>query len=169
MMQSAPEVMSAPDEDAFRTALRHLVGQVSVITVSGAGGETGLTLTSASALSTAPPMLIACINRAASAHAALRLGAVIGWQVLGAAQQSVAERFSGKGGVQGAARFDGAEWQVERGAKLLVGANMACAAQIESLSDHASHTVVIARILSLNSAPNAGTLAYRDGAYLPIV
>lgn len=169
MSQAALDAVTAPEPDAFRTALRNLVGQVSVITLIGADGvATGLTLTSANALSTSPPLMIACVNRTASAHGSLRLGAVIGWQVLGAHQQQVAERFSGKGGVQGAARFAGAEWREDLGAHLLEGAAMACAAQIESLSDHASHTVVVARILLLRARAGAGTLAYRDGAYLPL-
>ena len=158
----------SPAPDSFRLALRGLVGQVSVITLTHLGEETGLTLTSANALSTNPPMLIACINRSASAHGGLALGTVIGWQVLGADQQAVAERFSGMGGLRGAARFLGADWHDDQGAKLLVGANMACAARIESLSDHASHTVVIAKILSLYSAPQAGTLGSRDGAYIAL-
>lgn len=170
MPQATLDAAAAPEPDAFRMALRNLVGQVSVITVMGAdGAATGLTLTSANALSTSPPLMIACVNRSASAHSSLRLGAVIGWQVLGARQQAVAERFSGKGGVQGAARFQGADWRQEHGAQLLDGAAMACAAQIDSLSDHASHTVVIARILSLHVGAQAGTLAYRDGAYLPLI
>lgn len=169
MSQAAIDALAAPQPDAFRSALRNLVGQVSVITVMGAdGAATGLTLTSASALSTTPPLMIACVNRTASAHGSLRLGAVIGWQVLGAHHQAVAERFSGKDGVQGAARFAGADWHEELGAHLLEGAAMACAAQIDSLADHASHTVVVARILSLHARAGAGTLAYRDGAYLPL-
>ena len=165
MPQATLDAAAAPEPDAFRMALRNLVGQVSVITVMGAdGAATGLTLTSANAL-----LMIACVNRSASAHSSLRLGAVIGWQVLGARQQAVAERFSGKGGLQGAARFQGADWRQEHGAQLLDGAAMACAAQIDSLSDHASHTVVIARILSLHVGAQAGTLAYRDGAYLPLI
>ncbi len=157
-----------PDSATFRSALRALVGQVSVISIGLAEEATGLTLTSASSLSTDPPMLIACVNRSASAHGALRVGAALGWQALGADQQAVAERFSGKGGVQGAARFAGAEWRVEHGAQLLVGAALACACQIEDLIDRATHTIVIARITSLHSAPQLGSLAYRDGAYLPL-
>lgn len=158
-----------PSAEQFRTALRALVGQVSVITLGvETGGAMGLTLTSANALSTEPALLIAAINRMSSAHSALRLGGIIGWQVLGAAHQGVAERFSGKGGLQGPARFEGADWHDDHGARVLVGAPLACACEVESLSNHGSHTVVIARLLSLYSTPSAGTLAYRDGAYLPL-
>ena len=162
-----------PDADSYRRALRPLIGQVSVITLVGgrAHDAMGMTLTSASALSTQPPMLIACINRSASLHSALAIGAMIGWQCLGAAQHDVADRFAGKDGIKGAARFDGADWldEVHDGARvrLLQGANLACAAQIDSMADHATHTVVTARILSLHTAPAFGTLAYRDGQYLP--
>jgi flavin reductase (DIM6/NTAB) family NADH-FMN oxidoreductase RutF len=166
-----PDSLDLPDSDTFRRALRPLIGQVSVITLMGSEGAMGMTLTSASALSTQPPMLIACINRSASLHGALIVGAVLGWQSLGAGQQAVAERFAGKDGIKGAARFDGADWREETHAstpvRLLQGASLACAVQIDSMADHATHSVVIARILSLHSAPEAGTLAYRDGQYLP--
>lgn len=166
-----PDQPFTPNADEFRRALRPLIGQVSVITMMGGKGAMGMTLTSANALSMLPPMLIACINRSASLHGSLELGAVLGWQALGAGQQAVADRFAGKDGITGAARFAGAVWRDEThggaAVRLLDGANLACAVQIASLADHATHTVVIARILSLKSMPQAGILAYRDGQYLP--
>ncbi|MDZ7905944.1 MAG: flavin reductase family protein [Cypionkella sp.] len=165
-----PLAESPPSSDDYRAALRAMVGQVSVITLQKPNGDWGgLTLTSANVLATQPPMMIACINRAASAHDGLRVGTVLGWQVLGADQAHVANAFSGKDGRSGAARFDGAEWRISHGARLLTGAALACAAVIETLTDHATHTVVTARILALHRQTSAaGTLAYRDGAYLPL-
>lgn len=157
-----------PSPDAFRAAMRAVVGQVSVITLGQMGARTGLTLTSATALSTEPPMMIACINRSASAHGHLALGAPLGWQVLGADQQAVADIFAGRGGAQGEARFVGANWHCEQGAYLLEGAPMACAAVIEDLIDRATHTIVIARLTSLQTVAGAGALAYQNGAYLPL-
>jgi flavin reductase (DIM6/NTAB) family NADH-FMN oxidoreductase RutF len=157
-----------PTPDAFRMAMRAVVGQVSVVTLAQDGLRTGLTLTSASALSTEPAMMIACINRSASAHAMLAIGGVLGWQVLGAAHQAVADRFAGKGGLQGEARFAGAQWHSDNGAHLLAGAPLACAARIEDLIDRATHTIVIARLLSLHTNADAGALAYQNGAYLPL-
>jgi flavin reductase (DIM6/NTAB) family NADH-FMN oxidoreductase RutF len=157
-----------PIPEAFRAAMRAVVGQVSVITLGAAGARTGLTLTSATSLSTEPPMLIACINRSASAHGLLALGAPIGWQVLGAHQQDVADRFAGRGGLQGEARFDGADWHGEHGAYLLAGAALACAAVVDDLIDRATHTIVIARIISLHARADVGALAYHNGAYLPL-
>lgn len=163
------QIDSPPSSDAYRSALRAMVGQVSVITLQLPNGDWGgLTLTSANVLSTQPPTMIACINHSASAHSALRVGAVLGWQILGAAQGAVAVGFSGKDGRHGAARFDGAAWHDDHGARLLVGAPLACTAVIDTLADHATHTIVIARIISLHETAGAGTLAYRDGAYLPL-
>lgn len=158
-----------PSSDTFRTALRGAVAQVSVITLAMPDGEwSGITLTSANALSTQPPMMIACINRSASAHSGLAIGAVLGWQLLGAAQAGVATAFSGTDGRRGAARFDGAQWALHDRARLLVGAPLACAVVVENLSDFATHTVVIGRITALIETQGAGALAYRDGAYLPL-
>ncbi len=166
--------LDAPSSDAFRRALRPLVGQVSVITcaASEGGPAQGITLTSAAALTTQPPMLIACINRSAAIYPALQVGALIGWQALGAQHQMVAEHFSGQSGATGAARFNGANWQLQpHGAAqvlLLGGAALACAAVIETLTPQATHSVLTARIISMQSAQNAGTLAYREGGYLAL-
>jgi flavin reductase (DIM6/NTAB) family NADH-FMN oxidoreductase RutF len=142
--------------------------EACLVNVYREGARMGLTLTSATSLSTEPPMLIACINRSASARALLTLGTPLGWQVLGANQQDVADRFSGRGGVQGEARFDGAEWHSEQGAYLLDGAALACAGVVDDLIERATHTILIARITSLHARADVGALTYHNGAYLPL-
>jgi hypothetical protein len=97
--------------DNFRVAMRHLVGGASVIT-AGRGKEiTGMTVTSVSSLSVDPPTLIVSINRDSSSWPLIKR---FGY---------VAERFTGKGGLKGAARFAGAQWFTRAsGVPLLAGA-----------------------------------------------
>src|ERR1700692_2357540 len=94
----------------FRDAMRHLAGGVSVITVGRGRDITGMTVTSVSSLSVDPPSLIVSINRASSSWPLLKHHGVFGVNILTADQLEVAERFAGKGGLNGAERFAGAEW-----------------------------------------------------------
>ncbi|MEX7291532.1 flavin reductase family protein, partial [Pseudomonas aeruginosa] len=70
----------------------------------------GMTVTSVSSLSVEPPSLIVSINRAASSWPLIARHGAFGVNILNADQLEIAERFTGKGGLKGAERFEGAEW-----------------------------------------------------------
>ena len=155
-----------PSPKEFRDAMRALVGNCSVITVGDGDRASGLVVTSAISLSAEPPLLLACVNRTSSSHPLLVEYGRFGWSSLGAAHQAVAERFSGFGGVKGAARYDGAEWDVAgTGARLLRGAPAAFDCTVEEMIDRATHTILIGRVRDVRLNPGAGALAYWDGAY----
>src|SRR5215468_9512318 len=86
----------------FRRAMRHLAGGVSVITVGQGRDITGMTVTSVTSLSVDPPALIVSINRSASSWPLLKRTGFFGVSILKADQIDIAERFAGKGGVNGA-------------------------------------------------------------------
>jgi flavin reductase (DIM6/NTAB) family NADH-FMN oxidoreductase RutF len=155
-----------PSPKEFRDAMRALVGNCSVITVGDGDRASGLVVTSAISLSAEPPLLLACVNRTSSSYPLLVEYGRFGWSSLGAAHQPVAERFSGFGGVKGAARYDGAEWDVgPTGARLLRGAPAAFDCTVEEMIDRATHTILIGRVREVRLTPDAGALAYWSGAY----
>lgn len=159
--------MPDPSPQEFRDAMRGLTGHCSLITVGSGEAATGLVVTSAISLSAEPPFLLACVNRASSSWPVLKEVGHFGWSALGAAHQGVAERFSGRGGVKGAARYEGAEWErAETGAQLLVGAPLALDCTVEEMIDRATHSIVIGRVRAIRSRAGAGALLYRDGEYL---
>lgn len=161
--------MIEPSPKEFRDAMRAVVGNVSVITVGAGENASGLVVTSAISLSAEPALLLACINRSASSHPLLREYGSFGWSSLGAAHQSVAERFSGMGGVKGPARYDGAEWETAvTGARLLKGAPSAFDCTLEELIDRATHSIVIGRVRAIRTSPGAGALTYWNGEYRPL-
>jgi flavin reductase (DIM6/NTAB) family NADH-FMN oxidoreductase RutF len=91
---------------------------------------------------------------------------VFGWQALGAAHQPVAERFSGKGGLQGPARYAGAEWvTTDSGARLLADAPLAFACAVDDMIDRGTHSILIGRVLQIITHPHSGALLYWDGQY----
>lgn len=158
--------MGTADAKAFRDAMRAFVGNCSVITVGDGDEASGLVVTSAISLSADPPLLLACVNRSASSHPLLARYGRFGWSSLGAAHQSVAERFSGFGGVKGPDRYAGAEWETAMtGARLLRGAPTAFDCTVEEMIDRATHSIVIGRVQAIHTTPGAGALIYWQGGF----
>jgi flavin reductase (DIM6/NTAB) family NADH-FMN oxidoreductase RutF len=155
---------------AFRSAMRHLAGGVSVITV-GRGKDiiTGMTVTSVSSLSVDPPTLIVSINRESSSWPLLKRDGFFGVNILTADQLDVAERFTGKGGLKGADRFAGAQWNTRvSGVPLLVGALSAIDCEAEDIIERHSHALVVGRVLDMQTSTRTAALAYWQGQYVAI-
>jgi flavin reductase (DIM6/NTAB) family NADH-FMN oxidoreductase RutF len=153
----------------FRGAMRHLTGGVSVITVGRGRDITGMTVTSVSSLSVDPPTLIVSINRESSSWPLLKRHGFFGVNILTADQIDVAERFTGKDGLKGAARFAGAQWITRAsGVPLLVGALAAIDCEVEDIVERHSHAIVIGRVLDIQGSTRTAALAYWQGQYVAI-
>lgn len=158
--------MKHPSDQTFTNAMRALVGNCSVITVGDGDDVSGLLVTSAISLSADPPLLLVCVNRGASSWPLLKTYPRFGWSSLGADHQKVAENFSGFGGVKGADRYAGAQWDTaETGALLLQGAPAAFDCDVEEMIDRATHSIVIGRVRAIRQNPQAGALVYWNGAF----
>jgi flavin reductase (DIM6/NTAB) family NADH-FMN oxidoreductase RutF len=153
----------------FRSAMRHLAGGVSVITVGRGKDITGMTVTSVSSLSVDPPALIVSINRDSSSWPLLKRHGFFGVNILTADQIDIAERFTGKGGLKGADRFAGAQWIVGvAGVPLLVDALAAIECEAEDIVERHSHAIVIGRVLGIQLSSRTAALAYWQGQYVAI-
>ena len=155
--------------DEFRSAMRHLAGGVSVITVGRGKDITGMTVTSVSSLAVDPPSLVVSINRSSSSWPLLKRHGFFGVNILTADQLDVAERFTGKDGLKGAERFAGATWtSAASGVPLLVGALAAIDCEAEDIIERHSHAIVIGRVLDLRLSSRTAALAYWQGQYVAI-
>jgi flavin reductase (DIM6/NTAB) family NADH-FMN oxidoreductase RutF len=155
--------------DDFRGAMRRLAGGVSVITVGRGNDITGMTVTSVSSLSVDPPTLVVSINRESSSWPLLKRHGCFGVNILTADQLDIAERFSGKDGLKGAARFAGAQWiTLASGVPLLAGALSAIDCEVEEIVERHSHAIVIGRVLDMRFASRNSALAYWQGQYVAI-
>lgn len=155
-----------PLPDAYKSAMRGLVGACSLITVGQGEAANGLVVTTGISLSAEPPMILACINRASSCWPLLGLKGVFGWQALGANHQPVAERFSGKGGRQGPARYVGAEWvTMSSGVRLLADAPLAFDCTVDDMIERGTHSILIGRVMQIRTQANSSALLYWDGQY----
>jgi flavin reductase (DIM6/NTAB) family NADH-FMN oxidoreductase RutF len=149
--------------------MRQLTGGVSVITAGRGTDISGMTVTSVSSLSVDPPALIVSINRGASCWPLLQRYGVFGVNILTSDQIDIAERFTGKDGLKGAARFAGAEWTTRAsGVPLLVGALAAIDCEVEEIVERHSHAILIGRVLDLQVSSRTAALAYWHGQYVAI-
>ena len=155
--------------DEFRGAMRHLAGGVSVITAGRGRDISGMTVTSVSSLSVDPPALIVSINREASSWPLVKRYGFFGVNILTSDQIDIAERFTGKGDLKGAARFAGADWTTRAsGVPLLVGALAAIDCEVEDVVERHSHAIVIGRVLDVAVSARTAALAYWQGRYVAI-
>jgi len=155
--------------DEFRGAMRHLAGGVSVITAGRGRDISGMTVTSVSSLSVDPPALIVSINREASSWPLVKRYGFFGVNILTSDQIDIAERFTGKGGLKGAARFAGDDWTTRAsGVPLLVGALAAIDCEVEDVVERHSHAIVIGRVLDVAVSARTAALAYWQGRYVAI-
>jgi flavin reductase (DIM6/NTAB) family NADH-FMN oxidoreductase RutF len=153
----------------FRGAMRQLTGGVSVITAGRGRDISGMTVTSVSSLSVDPPTLIVSINRGASSWPLLKRYGAFGVNILTSDQIDIAERFAGKGGLNGTERFTGAEWTTRvSGVPLLVGALAAIDCEVEEIIERHSHAIVIGRVRDLQVSSRTAALAYWHGQYVAI-
>ena len=154
----------------FRGAMRRLAGGVSVITAGRGKDISGMTVTSVSSLSVDPPALIVSINREASSWPLVKRYGFFGVNILTSDQIDIAERFTGKGGLKGAARFAGADWTTRAsGVPLLVGALAAIDCEVEDVVERHSHAIVIGRVLDVAVSARTAALAYWQGAMSPSI
>ena len=154
-------------EPGLKDAMRRLTGGVSVITVGVGPRKTGLTVTTAHSLSTEPPLMIISVNRNSSSYPALREYGHFCVNILAAEHRSVAEKFSGIGGVKGAARYEGENWStLSSGALALDGALANIDCEVEELIDRHSHGLFLGRVLQVRLSPTPSPqLIYQHGTY----
>src|SRR5438309_1292454 len=118
----------------LRDAMRQLPGGVCVITAGRAPARTGYTGTAVFSLSVDPERIVISIGRTASSLAPIREHGDFGLNILRGDQEAVADRFAGRAGIKGEARYDGARWRASpRGVSLLDGALAVVECRVEEI------------------------------------
>ncbi|MCB1488973.1 MAG: flavin reductase [Bauldia sp.] len=155
-----------PTPDEFRIAMRNLSAGVSIVATGYGKAKAGMTVTSVSSLSIDPPCVLVCLGLSSGTLAALRENGSFGVSILAENQQSIAERFSGRAGIHGAAKFVGSHWTTGvTGAPLAVGALSAIDCTLESLVEWHSHAIVVGQVRSVHVNEAAAPLVYWRGDY----
>lgn len=152
----------------FVQAMSRAATTVSVVTTDGPAGLAGVTvsaMTSVSADGDAPTMLV-CVNKDASAADPILRNGCFVINVLEASQQAIADTFAGRGGAQGAARFDGLTLErLRTGAPALPGlAAFDC--EIRAVDLIGTHHVIIGAVRAVRALDSGTPLIYGMRSYL---
>ena len=135
---------------AFRLVMREFANGVTLVATGQGPGRTGCTATSLCSLSLDPPSLLVCITRESATLAALRINKTFGVSILAGAHETLADRFAGRSGVKGVARFEGADWMtLVTGAPLLGDALAAIDCEVEEVIERHTHAIVIGRVAAV--------------------
>jgi flavin reductase (DIM6/NTAB) family NADH-FMN oxidoreductase RutF len=154
------------DSGAFRKAMRTLSSGVAIVACGDERRRTGCTVTALSSLSLTPPTLIVCLARTSSTLAAIREFGAFSVNLLAARHEELAHRFSGRGGVHGVRRFDGAPWTtLATGAPVLSDAVAAFDCLIEEAIERHSHAIVLGAVVSLREGADEPALAHWRGEF----
>ena len=153
------------DADKYRAVMRHQAGAVTIIAVGAAGSRTGLTATAVCSLSDSPPMLLACVNRNASAHAPIQSSGSFSINMLARDQDELARRFSSKK-LEGEARFDADAWDtMVTGAPVLKGTVASLDCEVAQEHSFDTHTVFIGRVRDCRYREDVEPLLYFRGDF----
>lgn len=138
---SPPSV--TPDE--FRHACGRFPTGVTIASVVDRHGTPhGLTVSSFTAVSLEPPLILICLGHRITMIEAFRAARYFGVNVLSASQQDLSEQFARKGHD----RFRGVNWQRGRwGAPLIDGALAAIECQVHERVLAGDHDILVGRML----------------------
>ncbi len=166
-VQSNVNTKTPPIEaNAFRSAMRQLPGGVSIIAAGHGVDRAGMTATSLSSFSVAPPTLIVCINRQSTIRPLLDRYRAFGASILRSGQSSIADRFAGLDGMKGNSRFAGENWiTLETGAPLLADALAVFDCEIAEIVDRHTHSIVIGEVKAVRAASGGSALVHWQGQY----
>ncbi len=146
------------DADAFRSAMRQLASGISIVTAGKDNEWSGITATSVGSLSLDPPTLLVCINRSSSLAPFLQRYWHFSVNFLSADQHEIADRFAGRGGIQGQDRFREGHWgKIVSGSPVLLDALVSIDCKLEEIIERHSHLIVLGRPLAIhiNNGPDA--------------
>jgi flavin reductase (DIM6/NTAB) family NADH-FMN oxidoreductase RutF len=162
--EEAVRMSGAPaDADgwAFRLAMRQFASGVAIVTCGEGELRTGCTVTALASLSLTPPSLIACIGRSGGTLTRLRESGAFGVSVLGAQHRALADRFAGRDGTQGAARFSLGDWMtLVTGAPLLSDALAGIDCRVEDIVERHTHAIVIGAAIAVRRGDDGPALAH---------
>ncbi|MBB3148524.1 flavin reductase (DIM6/NTAB) family NADH-FMN oxidoreductase RutF [Phyllobacterium trifolii] len=163
-LEVSPDATSAD----YKLAMRLLAGGVAAITVGSGAEMTGFTATSVVSLSAEPPRLMFGISQTSSSWKALTEGRAFAVNLLNSDANNVADRFAGRAGVKGIARYDNAEWKTRKtGVQTLASAMAGFDCEVEEILLRYDHAIVIGRVKEawISQNQTEEPLLYWQGAY----
>lgn len=151
----------AVDHDTFRTLLSRFLSGVTVVTLrDGEGRPHGMTVSSFCSVSLEPPLILVCIEKAASLHDQLTKAETFVVNVLADDQEELSRRFADTGI---AARFDGIAWTDGSAGPVLTGGHATLDCHSFACYPGGDHTILVGEVVSGTTGRGSPLLYYRGG------
>jgi len=150
------------DPDTFRAVLGRFASGVTVVTATDdAGNDHGMTVSAFCSLSLEPPLVLVCIDRAASMHDLLQPDSAFAVNVLSAGQEALSRRFASGDPPN---RFDGLGYHRGlTGVPLLEDVLAWLEARVDARVPQGDHTIVVGRVETAAARQDRPLLYYRGG------
>jgi flavin reductase (DIM6/NTAB) family NADH-FMN oxidoreductase RutF len=127
------------DPETFRETLASVCTPVSVVTSHREGHPHGTTVSAFCSLSLEPPMVLVSLDRSSDLLAIVSESRVFGINVLNHGQKDLALNFARKG----ADKFDGIEWELDRGVPRICGAATWLVCKLQQLHEGGDHLIAV--------------------------
>jgi flavin reductase (DIM6/NTAB) family NADH-FMN oxidoreductase RutF len=160
-------VGAAPfDDREFRTTLGLFATGVTVVTAA-ANEPHGMTANAFASVSKSPPLVLVCVDQAATMHAKIRAARAFGVSVLAACQEDVARHFADRLRPDGLAQFDRVAWAPGRctGAPLLSGALAWLECRLVEAYRSGDHSIFVGSVVELERGADDGALVFFGGKF----
>ena len=159
-----PPVPSAVTPEQFRLLLGRFATGVTVLTTGDATHRPhGMTVTAFSSVSLDPPLVLACVDRAASMLSVLDAASHFAVNVLAAHQEDLSRRFAIE---EMELRFDGVEWSKGAGgAPVLRESHASIECRRHSRIEAGDHVIFVGEVVGGRVDPDTRPLVYHTGTY----
>jgi flavin reductase (DIM6/NTAB) family NADH-FMN oxidoreductase RutF len=149
------------DPDAFRAVMGRFASGVTVVTATNeAGSAYGMTVSAFASVSLQPPLVVMCIDHAASLHDTLTNAPFFAVNILASTQEPIARRFADTG----AQRFEGIGYRNgENGVPILNDVLAFVECKRVSSTEAGDHTIIVGETVAASMRDARPLLYYRGG------
>lgn len=159
-------VKNAVEPRLYREAMSRFAGAVHVVTTDGPYGKRGATVIAACSVSDDPPTILVCLNRTKPENDCFAQNGVFALNTLTAAQQPIADAFSGLDKLTQEERFARGEWEtVASGAPVLIGAEASFDCHLMEAKDFATHRILFGKVTGIRIGDSLTPLIYHHRTY----
>ena len=151
---------------AFLRSMRAVPGPVALIAANDGGSRSGLAATAWNSLCADPPMLLACVNRTASAFALIERSRAFSINLLPQGSDELVAIFSKQRGLEGDARFLDGDWDSgPEGTPMLKASVVSFECRLEATHNYGSHSVLIGTVGEIRMRDEHEAMLYVDGCF----
>ena len=146
--------------------MRAVPGAVALIASKAEGQRSGLAATAWNSLCADPPMLLACVNRNASAYPLIARSRAFSVNLLPRGSDELVAIFSKQRGLEGDARFINGDWdEGSQGMPMLRRSVVSFECSLNAMHEHGSHTILVGHVGEVRTRNEDEALLYVDGCF----